>query len=71
MRFAALRRCGELGARELDSHKLIGEPGLTIQLSVASFNPGTGILSINASGIPAGTFHLRSSADLQTSGGMS
>jgi hypothetical protein len=46
--------------------KLIGEPDLAIQLSVASYNPGTGILSINASGIPAGTFHLRSSTNLQT-----
>jgi hypothetical protein len=46
--------------------RLIGEPKLDIQLSVASFNVGTGILSINAAGIPAGsTFHLRSSTDLQ------
>jgi Bacterial TSP3 repeat len=46
--------------------QLVGEPGLPIQLSVASYDPGSGTLSINASGIPAGTFHLRSSTDLQT-----
>jgi hypothetical protein len=47
--------------------KLTGEPQLDIKLSVASFNAGTGILSLNADGIPAGaTFHLRSSTDLQS-----
>jgi len=45
--------------------QLVGEVGLPIQLSVASYDPGTGLLSINAAGIPAGTFHLRSSTDLQ------
>lgn len=46
--------------------QLVGEPGLSIQLSVASYDAGTGTLSINATGIPAGTFHLRSSTDLQS-----
>lgn len=46
--------------------QLVGEPGLSIQLSVASYDAGTGLLSINATGIPAGTFHLRSSTDLQS-----
>lgn len=46
--------------------QLVGEPGLAIQLSVASYDAGTGTLSINATGIPAGTFHLRSSTDLQS-----
>ena len=46
--------------------KLTGEPQLDIKLSVASFNASTGILSLNAYGIPADTtFHLRSSTDLQ------
>ncbi|WP_367872145.1 hypothetical protein [Luteolibacter sp. Populi] len=44
--------------------RLSGEPaGLAIQLG-ADYNAGTGMLSIIATGIPAGTFHLRSSATL-------
>ncbi len=46
--------------------QLIGEPGLPIQLSVAAYDAGAGTLSLTATGIPAGTFHLKSSTDLQT-----
>jgi len=45
--------------------KLIGEPGLPIKLA-ATYNKAAGTLSITATGIPEGTFHLRSSTDLQS-----
>ena len=47
--------------------RLIGELPSPVHLSVASYDVGTGMLSINAAGIPEGqTFHLRSSTNLQT-----
>ncbi len=40
-----------------------------MQLAITGYNPGTGILSLTATGIPAGqTFHLEGSTDLQSFG---
>ncbi|WP_193214047.1 hypothetical protein [Luteolibacter marinus] len=46
--------------------KLAGEAGLPIQLTVSALDSGAGTMSITATGIPEGTFHLRSSSDLET-----
>lgn len=44
-------------------------PGSSFQLTVAGYDPLTGILNLAATGIPAGqTFHLRQSTDLQSFG---
>lgn len=46
--------------------QLSGVSPLSIQLSVSGYDAATGTLRIMATGIPAGTFHLRSSVDLQS-----
>jgi hypothetical protein len=48
--------------------RLAGQaPALPFGLSISPYNPGTGTVSITASGLPAGTtFHLRSSDNLQS-----
>jgi hypothetical protein len=45
---------------------LVDNAALPIQLSVADYDAEAGTLSLMATGIPEGTFHLRSSTDLGT-----
>lgn len=43
---------------------LADSAGLAMHLRIIGYNPATGVVSLAVDGIPAGTFHLRSSADL-------
>ncbi len=44
--------------------ELLGSDHLAMRLRIIGYNPATGVVSLAADSIPAGTFHLRSSADL-------